>query len=131
MRLTSAQSRELLRTHGVFVREACDTCAVLIHYANRFTIRGVDGVWCSRECRDGIAAAERHVATRKGGRPRKYRSDRERRVAQRRQNATRQQTYRQSRSVTENPLVSFSFCGRTEAEKQPLAIPPQQERVQG
>jgi len=47
------------------------------------------------------------VATpRKGGRPRKYRTDRERRVAERQQDAIRHRAYRKRRSVTENPLVS-------------------------
>lgn len=56
MQLTEARSRELLRTHGVYVESACDRCGVAIGPFNRFTRYGETGVWCSRECRDGKEA---------------------------------------------------------------------------
>jgi hypothetical protein len=119
MRLTEAQSRELLLTHGVYLTEACDRCGALIHYANRFTRKDDPGVWCSRECRDGAAAAEIYRATRKAGRPLKYQTDHERQAAKRQQDAIAQ---RKSRCVRKNPLVTDSFHGSTEAENRPLAI---------
>jgi hypothetical protein len=69
MLLTNQKSYELLAKHGVFAREICDRCGLVLG-AVRFTRRSESGVWCSRECRgDG----ERR-ATRKGGRPRKYKT---------------------------------------------------------
>jgi hypothetical protein len=62
MQLNEAQSREMLRTHGVYLTEACDECGTLIHYANRFTRKGEPGVWCSRLCRDGV---ERRASVRR------------------------------------------------------------------
>jgi hypothetical protein len=59
MRLTEPQCRQTLLKRGVYLRDACDECKTLIHYANRFTRReGLSGVWCSRECRDGALAFE-------------------------------------------------------------------------
>jgi hypothetical protein len=103
MRLTEAQSRELLAKYGVYVTEVCDKCGKILGHV-RFARYGEPGEWCSHLCRDG--AAEPCRATRKGGRPPKYRNDRERRMVERRQNAIRQQAFRQRRSVTENPLAS-------------------------
>jgi hypothetical protein len=94
MKLTEAQSRELLQKHGVDVTEACDKCGKALGPERHFTRFGEVGAWCSRECRDGAQVAERHTATRKGGRPQKYRTDRERRIAERQQHARRQQAYR-------------------------------------
>ena len=73
MRLTEQQSRALLAKHGMYVTEACDTCGKILGPV-RFTRKDQPGEWCSRECRDGIEAAEHYDATRnyrKGGRPRK------------------------------------------------------------
>ena len=58
MRLTAEQSPAMLEKFGCYVTEVCDRCGTAIHYANRFTIRGVEGEWCSRECRDGLKAHE-------------------------------------------------------------------------
>jgi hypothetical protein len=58
MHLTTEQSSTLLEKRGSYVKEACDRCGTAIHYANRFTIRGDAGVWCSRECRDGVMVHE-------------------------------------------------------------------------
>jgi hypothetical protein len=124
MRLTEQQSRALLAKHGMYVTEACDTCGKILGPV-RFTRKDQPGEWCSRECRDGIEAAEHYDATRnyrKGGRPRKYQTEQERKAARRRQNANRQQAFRQRRSVTQNHLVSDSFHVITKRENQPLAI---------
>jgi hypothetical protein len=53
MRLAEAQSRELLRTHGVYVSEACDGCGNILGPV-RYTKQGEKGEWCSQLCRDGI-----------------------------------------------------------------------------
>jgi hypothetical protein len=58
MRLTKEQSCALLEKHGCYGKEVCDRCGTAVHYANRFTIRGEAGVWCSRECRDGVKVHE-------------------------------------------------------------------------
>ena len=58
MHLTREQSYALLEKHGCYLKEACDRCGTAIHYSNRFTIRGEAGVWCSRECRDGVMVHE-------------------------------------------------------------------------
>jgi hypothetical protein len=55
MLLTVQQAYELLAKHGVFAREICDKCRVVLA-AVRFMRRGDAGVWCSRECRDGAEA---------------------------------------------------------------------------
>lgn len=57
MLLTIRQSYDLLAKHGVFGRELCDKCGVLLG-AIRFTRRNDSGAWCSRECRDGVEASE-------------------------------------------------------------------------
>jgi hypothetical protein len=128
MRLTEAQSRELLEKHGVYVTEVCDKCGQILGQV-RFTRFGEPGEWCSRLCRDGAAIAKPNRATRKSGRPPKYRTDRERRIAERRQNAIRQQAFRQRLSVTENSLVTDSFHVGTEGENRPLAISIAGKRV--
>jgi hypothetical protein len=53
MRLTEAQSRELLRKHGVYVTEVCDGCGKILGHV-RFTRFGEKGEWCSYLCRDGV-----------------------------------------------------------------------------
>jgi hypothetical protein len=68
-------------------------------------------------------------AIRKGGRPRKYRTDRERRAVERQQDAIRHRAYRKRLSVTGNHLVTDSFHVSTEADFRPLAIPTAGERV--
>ena len=87
MRITEEQSRLLLAKHGVYVTEVCDKCGKILGHV-RFTRYGEPGAWCCRECRDGVAAAERHRATRKGGRPRKHETD-----------ADRQKAYRERRTA--------------------------------
>ncbi len=90
MRLTEARSRELLRVHGIYAREVCDGCRKILGHL-RFTRYGEPGEWCSRQCRDGVEAAAQYVATRKGGRPPKYRTQGERCKA----NAGYQRAFRQ------------------------------------
>src|ERR1035437_4906843 len=53
MRLSEAQSYELLRVHGAYVTEACDRCGTVLGPI-RWTIRGVPEAWCSQKCRDGV-----------------------------------------------------------------------------
>jgi|SRR5215472_276335 len=68
--------RRLLEDRGLYAKEACDTCGQLLGSV-RYTREGEIGEWCSRECRGGGVAA----AIRKGGPPRKYRTDDQRRAA--------------------------------------------------
>ena len=53
------------------------------------------------------AMAARQECQRKGGRPRKYRSERERRKAERSQAADRQRAFRDRLGVTENPIAAY------------------------
>ena len=53
MRLTEAQSRELLRTQGAYLTEACDGCGKILGPV-RHTSQGEKGEWCSQLCRDGV-----------------------------------------------------------------------------
>lgn len=53
MRLTEAQSRELLRTHGAYVTEACDGCGKILGPI-RYTSHREKGECCSQLCRDGV-----------------------------------------------------------------------------
>jgi hypothetical protein len=55
MRLTEAQSRELLHTHGVYVTEACDRCGQTLGHV-RYTRRNEPGEWCSRASLTGCGA---------------------------------------------------------------------------
>ena len=111
MLLTTKQSERLLAKHGVFAREICDKCGIVLG-AVRFTRRDESGVWCSRECRgDGD---QRTI--RKGGRPCKYKTENERRQAERRQNAERQKAYRVR--VQRNGKLSRSFAETKDLQAQ-------------
>jgi hypothetical protein len=55
--LTIQQAYELLARHGVYAREICDKCGVVLG-AVRFTRKDDSGVWCSRECRGGADARQ-------------------------------------------------------------------------
>ena len=57
MQLSITQSYLLLDRFGVFSREACDQCGQILGHV-RFTRQRESGVWCSRQCRDGIEARE-------------------------------------------------------------------------
>jgi len=85
MLLSIQRSYELLAKYGCFAREICDKCGIALR-AVRFTRYGESEVYCSRECRGDALRA----ATLRPGRPRKYKTDRERRAAKTRQ----QQVYR-------------------------------------
>jgi len=76
MFLTTEQSYALLEKHGCYVTEVCDKCSRLLGPV-RYTRKGEDGVWCSRECR-----GDAQQVIRKGGRPRKYRTPEECHAAQ-------------------------------------------------
>lgn len=55
MKLTTPQSYELLAKHGCYVTAACDKCGQILGPV-RYTRKGEDHAWCSRECRDGKEA---------------------------------------------------------------------------
>jgi hypothetical protein len=69
MRLTPEQQAEI-RERGICANEACDTCGKILG-AVRYTRRGEPGEWCSRECRDGVAAVHSREA-RRAGRPKQH-----------------------------------------------------------
>ena len=50
MLLAIQKSYELLAKYGLFAREICDKCGIVLG-AVRFTRRGESEVYCSRECR--------------------------------------------------------------------------------
>ena len=66
MRLTTAQSEQLLEQHGIWIKVTCDRCGNLLG-AVRWTRRGESAEWCSVLCRDGVKAEH---TRRRGGRPR-------------------------------------------------------------
>lgn len=96
----------LLEDRGIYVTEACDACGQLLGPV-RYTRRGEPGVWCSRECRGDVAEQR---AIRRGGRPRKYRTDEARQVAEKAQNVERQREFRarvqRNGKPTDNSFVS-------------------------
>jgi hypothetical protein len=85
MLLAIQKSYELLANYGFFAREICDKCGIVLG-AVRFTQYCESEVYCSRECRGNAHRS----ATLRPGRPRKYKTDHERRAAKTRQ----QQVYR-------------------------------------
>jgi hypothetical protein len=98
MLLAIQKSCELLARYGFFAREICDKCGIVLG-AVRFTRHGESEVYCSPECRGD---AHRSV-TRRPGRPRKYKSDRERRSAKTRQ----QQVYRSQPNVEKTVRIQL------------------------
>lgn len=56
--ILNAEQIEKVKGSGAgYILEACDRCGILMHGWNfRFTARGQEDAWCSRECRDGAAA---------------------------------------------------------------------------
>lgn len=107
MTLTTAQAYGLLERHSVYALAVCDRCGVILG-AVRYTRRGDTGEWCSRKCRgDG-----ERPAIRKGGRPRKYKT-----------NAERQGVYRASLGVTKPPR-SLEETKDLQAQKTPLSTIP-------
>ena len=57
MLLTVQQSYALLAKFGCYIKELCDKCGRGIGPVC-YTRMGETGVWCSRQCRDGVEARE-------------------------------------------------------------------------
>jgi len=115
MLLTIQQGYELLANYGCFAREICDKCGIVLG-AIRFTRRGQPVTYCSRECRgDG----EWH-AIRKGGRPIKYESEEQRRIAKTRQ----QRDYRLRPGVEKTPSQIGRNKELTRAKNGTLVVSP-------
>jgi hypothetical protein len=119
MLLTLQHSCELLAKHGIFAREICDKCGLVLG-AVRFTRRGELGAWCSRECRGD--QGERVV--RKGGRPRKYRTEAARLSAEKSQNAERQKSFRGRVQRNGKPPRSLPETKDLQGQKSPLSHYP-------
>jgi len=111
MLLAIQKSYELLAKYGFFAREICDKCGIVLG-AVRFTRHNASEVYCSRECRGD---AERS-ATHKRGRPRKYKTERERRAAKTR----RQQVYRSHPNVEKTVRIQ-SETKNLQTQKVPLS----------
>ena len=112
MHLTPQQSYELLAKHGCYAKECCYPCGRVLGPV-RFTRRDNAGVWCSRECRgDGNRGS-----IRQGGRPRKYKTEHDRRHVERRQNAERQKAFRGRVQRNGKPSPSFAETKDLEAQK--------------
>ena len=101
MKLTAEQSRTLLEKHGCYCAEACDKCGQVLGPV-RYTRASDSGVWCSPQCR-GDAQRTKIL---KSGRPRKYRTKKERRRAKSQQ----QRIYRS------RPRVEKTACIETETK---------------
>jgi hypothetical protein len=107
MTLTTQQAYALLAKHGVYSLSACDKCGQLLG-AVRYTRKKEAREWCSRGCRgDG----ERPLI-RRGGRPRKYKT-----------NAERQRVYRASLGVTKH-VSSLQQTKDLQAQKPRLSHYP-------
>ena len=120
MKLTEKQSRELFRRTGNYLKEACDRCGKPLAEV-RYTRRGEPGEWCSKICRDGVEAGH---TRRRGGRPQKYRNERERREA----HAGQQREHRERLGVTKTP----SQCNGTQGLADAIlafGYPPTSEAV--
>lgn len=92
MRLTRERQERLREELGICANEACDACGKVLGSV-RCTRRGEPGEWCSEICRDGSEQVAAR-AERKGGRPRKHRT-----------NAKRQRAYRCRLGALRNPLA--------------------------
>ncbi len=111
MLLTIQQGYELLANYGCFAREICDKCGVVLG-AVRFTRYGESEAYCSCEC-SGDAHGS---ATLRPGRPRKYKTERQRRAAKTRQ----QQVYRSQPNVEKTVRIR-SETKNLQAQKLPLS----------
>jgi hypothetical protein len=119
MLLATQKSYELLAKYGFFACEICNKCGIVLG-AVRFTRRDESWVWCSPECRgDG----DRRTI-RKGGRPRKYKTENDRRQAERRQNAERQMAFRVRVRRNGKPFRSFAETKDLQAQKTHLSHYP-------
>src|SRR5437763_10554529 len=111
MLLATHKSYELLAKYGFFAREICDKCGIVLG-AVRFSRHGESEVYCSRECRGDAYRS----ATHRRGRPRKYKTDRERRAAKTRQ----QQVYRTHPNVEKTVRIQ-SETKNLQTQKVPLS----------
>ena len=111
MLLAIQKSYELLAKYGCFARELCDKCGIVLG-AVRFTRPGESEVYCSPACRGD---AHRSVA-RRPGRPRNYKTDRERRAAKTRQ----QQVYRSQPNVEKTVRIQ-SETKNLQTQKWPVS----------
>jgi hypothetical protein len=111
MLLAIQKSYELLAKYGFFAREICDKCGNVLG-AVRFTRHGKSEVYCSRKCRGDAQRS----ATHRRGRPRKYKTDRERRAAKTRQ----QQVYRSYPNVEKTVRIQ-SETKNLQTQKVPLS----------
>ena len=119
MMLTPQQSYELQAKHACFIKECCDRCGQILGPV-RFTRRGDAGIWCGQKCRGD---ADRKLV-RKGGRPRKYKTENDRRQAERRQNAERQKAFRGRVQRNGKPSRSFDETKDLQAQKTHLSHYP-------
>ena len=116
MLLTLQQRNEVFAKHGCYAKDCCDRCGQLLGPV-RFTRRGESGIWCSQKCRgDGD-----RTTIRKGGRPRRYKTEHDRREAERRQNAERQKAFRERVQRNGKPSPSFAETKDLQAQKTPLS----------
>jgi hypothetical protein len=111
MLLPIKKSYELLAKYGSFAREICDKCGIVLG-AVRFTRHGESEVYCARECRGDAQRS----ATHRRGRPRKYKTECERRTAKTRQ----QQVYRSHPNV-EKTVRIHSETKNLQTQKVPLS----------
>lgn len=119
MQLTVQQARALLAKHGVYACEICEKCGMVLG-AIRFTRKCEAGEWCSRECRGDV----QRDAIRKGGRPRKHRTEAARIGAERHQNAERQRTFRVRLQRNGKPPRTLAETNDLQAQKAPLSTIP-------
>jgi hypothetical protein len=94
MLLAIQKSYELLANFGFFARQICDKCGTVLG-AVRFTRHNESKVYCCRECRGDAQRS----ATHRWGRPRKYKTERERRAAKSRQQQTSSSSSKYSRNT--------------------------------
>jgi hypothetical protein len=111
MLLPIKKSYALLAKYGCFARETCDKCGIVLG-AVRFTRHGELEVYCARECRGDAQRS----ATHRRGRPRKYKTERERRTAKTRQ----RQVYRSHPSVEKTVRIQ-SETKNLQMQKMPLS----------
>src|SRR5216684_2528280 len=114
MQISLTATYDLLARHGIFAREACDRCGQVLG-AVRYTRHGELGVWCSQVCRGD---AER-PATRRGGRPRKYRTPEDCRSAK-----TAQQREYHNVAVWKKPPHTQTETKDLRTQKVPLSYHP-------
>jgi hypothetical protein len=111
MLLSIQKSYELLANFGFFAREICDKCGTVLG-AVRFARQNESKVYCCRECRGDAQRSSTH----RWGRPRKYKTDHERRAAKTRQ----QQVYRSHPNVEKTVRIQ-SETKHLQTQKVPLS----------